>query len=368
MKDNFSLEVPINSVSFGQISVAILREFKKMGLEPNIFPIGNIDLSSQKPDREFNEWLQKCVFKAQKEHKRRFPVFKLWHLNGGINSVSDKQFLYTFWETDSPTPEELNVIKNNSTVGLSSQYAISILNGFGCDNIVKLHPGFDSYNFHRITDKKYFDDDRIVFSVVGKFEPLRKNHAKIIQTWIKRFGNKKKYWLHCAIHNPFMHPQEMQNAYAALLGGQNIPNVQFFPFMHQNEVYNDWLNSANIVIGMGNESFGLPEFHSIAMGKHAVILNVNGYKEYCNSKNSILINPNGKMGAHDGKFFVKGSQWNQGQFFIFDENEFIAGCEEAIKRVEINPVNEAGLALANQFSYENTAKNILSKLEQMLSS
>lgn len=364
MDNNFTLNLPINTVSFGNVSVSILREIHKLGLEPNIFPIGQPDLSAQKIEQDFGNWINSCLTKANKTHKKCFPAFKLWHLNGGHESVSYKQFLYTFWETDSPTSEELNVVKNNEVVGLSSQYAVDILSNFGCDNVIKLRPGFDKYNFGQ-TNKKYFDDDRIVFSVVGKYEPLRKNHSKLIQTWIKRFGNKKKYWLHCAINNPFVHPDQMKQFYIQLLQGQNIANVIFYPNMQQNEVYNDWLNAAHIVVGMGNESFGLPEFHSIAMGKHAVILNVNGYKEYANKENSVLINPNGKMDAHDGMFFHKGTQWNQGQFFTFDENEFVAGCEEAIKRVESGPVNLAGLKLQEQFKTEDTAKIILDNLEKL---
>ena len=47
MRD-FSLELPVNSVSFGQVSVALLREFHARGLQPCLFPIGdNIDLNCQ---------------------------------------------------------------------------------------------------------------------------------------------------------------------------------------------------------------------------------------------------------------------------------------------------------------------------------
>ena len=31
------------------------------------------------------------------------PCFKLWHLNGGIESVSNRHNLLTFYELDSPT-------------------------------------------------------------------------------------------------------------------------------------------------------------------------------------------------------------------------------------------------------------------------
>ena len=47
MRD-FSLHLPINSVSFGQVSVALLREFHARGLQPSIFPISDqYDLAAQ---------------------------------------------------------------------------------------------------------------------------------------------------------------------------------------------------------------------------------------------------------------------------------------------------------------------------------
>jgi hypothetical protein len=79
----------------------------------------------------------------------------------------------------------------------------------------------------------------------------------------------------------------------------------------------------------------------------------------------VIINPNGKIDAHDGMFFVKGAQYNQGQFFTWDENEFIAGCEEAIKRVESDRVNKAGLELQEKFTYEKTTRLLLEELAKL---
>ena len=40
--------------------------------------------------------------------------------------------------------------------------------------------------------------------------------------------------------------------------------------------------------------------------------------------------------------FTKGQPYNQGQFYDFDEDDFISGCEEAIKKVQASPNNDAG--------------------------
>ena len=110
----------------------------------------------------------------------------------------------------------------------------------------------------------------------------------------------------------------------ALLKGKDYWNVHFFQYFQTNEQYNDFLNSGHIIMSMsGGEGWGLPEFQSVAMGKHSVTLNATGYKGWANSENSALVYPASKEEAYDNKFFVKGASYNQGQVFWFDEEDFI---------------------------------------------
>lgn len=367
---DFSLNLPINSVSFGQVSLAILREVFARGLQPSLFPIGNPDTSAHRIDSEFGQWLNNGLAKANSTHKRSFPIIKLWHINGGLESYSDKQILFTFYELDSPTKEEVNILKNNYKVVLSSQHSCDTFEDYGAKNLHKIPLGFDKTHFFR-KDKEFFKDGRIVFNVVGKLEK-RKNHAQMIRAWIKRFGNDMRYSLQCSIYNPFLRREQNgqivddnHRLFVEIINGQCPNNVDFLGYMPHNDMYNDYLNSGDIVLGMsGAEGFGLPEFHSVALGKEAVILDATGYKEWANTENSVLVSPNGKVEAYDGVFFHKGTHFNQGNIFSFNDDEFIAGCEEAIKRAEINKgVNSAGLKLQSDFSYSKTTDSLLKLLE-----
>lgn len=362
---DFSLNLPINSVSFGQVSTAILREIHKKGLEPCIFPIGNgIDLSTQNEDKDFVNWVNSGANKALQHHKRSNPTFKLWHINGSMESFSEKQLLYTFYELDQPTQPELNIVKNNSKVIFSSTESEQHFNTYGASNTTVIPLGFDNYNFE-IKNKKYFNDDRITFNLVGKFEK-RKHHQKTIQTWLKRFGENKKYFLQCAIYNSFISQEDNQKITNSIMGGQKPFNVNFFGFMSKNSLYNDFLNSGDIILCMsGAEGWGLPEFHSVAMGKHAVALNASAYKDWADETNSVLVTPNGKTPVYDGMFFSEGQPFNQGNIYDFDPDEFVDACEQAIKRVEDNRVNEAGLELQDRFSYEKTTELILKEIEEI---
>ena len=136
--------------------------------------------------------------------------------------------------------------------------------------------------------------------------------------------------------------------------------------MVSNADYNDFLNSADVVLGMsGGEGWGLPEFHSVAMGKHAVILNCSGYKGWTSETNSTLVEAKGKEEAYDELFFRKGSPINQGSIYSFDDDEFIHACESAIEKTKKDRVNKAGLELQEKFTYKNTLEIILENLQKL---
>jgi len=364
---NFCSHLPINSVSFGQVSTLFLRTYFDKFRENNVCQldelayISNPDISPWEINEDFAAWLRGVSDKFNLSHDRNKTCFKLWHLNGSMEAVCNDTLLLTFYELDDPTPAEINIARNNR-IALSSKYAQEVFKAKGIESTY-IPLGFDDYNFKRI-DKKFFSDDRIVFNITGKFEK-RKHHSKAIRAWLKKFGNDRRYCLQAALFNPHLPDAEKQ--YQALIQSltenKKYFNVNFIGPMQKNAVYNDFLNSGDIVIGMsGAEGWGLPEFQSVAIGKHSVILNAHSYKDWATQENSILVNPTGKIDSDDGFFFRKGSPFNQGNIFDFNDDDFISACEQAIKRVETSRINEAGMKLQQDFSKEKFVENILSAL------
>ena len=362
------LNLPLNGVSFGQVCTALMREAQAQDKEDTVlFPIGSPDLSTQSNlTPEFTDWIKSSISRAPVEHKRKNPCLRFWHLDGSLASFSERQALFTFYELDAPTPFELNAVKNQAAVIVSSNYTKQIFESFGCSNIHYIPLGFDKANFSVSTKPRPFPP-QITFNLCGKLEK-RKNHKAAIRAWVKKFGNNAKYRLQLAIYNVHLNnihgdgADYNPNAIMDAIGVNPPPyNVSVHPHFGTNALYNDFLNSSDICIGVsGAEGWDLPVFQSVALGKHAVILNAHVYKDWATSANSVMINPNGKIDAYDNFFFKKGLHINQGQIFTFNEDEFIAGCEEAIKRVESERVNQAGLELQDKFTYTNTYNQIKS--------
>jgi glycosyltransferase involved in cell wall biosynthesis len=361
---SFTLNVPVNSVSFGQVSTLLLRELYKKNKDFTLLPIGNaLDLSCQEDDSNFFSYVRNKSSDFLARVKRENPCFKLWHLNGSLESCSNKRYLLSFYELDAPTKEEVNIVKNYDKVLFTSKYTVDIFRNAGCTNIEYLPLAFDKYNFSKL-DKTYFNDGRIIFNLVGKLEK-RKHHKKVIQAWLKKYGNQKGYHLQCAIYNGFLKEEDNKALFNSILEGKNYFNISFLGQMPKNVMYNDFLNSGNIIIGMsGGEGWGLPEFQSVALGKHAVILNAHAYKDWANESNSVLIEPNGKIEAYDNMFFHKGQPFNQGNIYDFDTDDFIQGCEKAIERYRLNKVNNKGLELQSSFNSELFADRVLQIIEK----
>lgn len=359
-----ALNLPINSVSFGQLSIGILRELFKREIPVLISPIGQIDLSSQFISPEFGKYLQESVNRFPFEHSRKNPIFRLWHLTPDtIASYSEKQTLLSFYELDSPTPLEKNVLENQNKTFFTSKYAIDVFAGSGVDpsKLEFLPLFFDETNF-KVAEVKY-PDDRVVFGLMGKWEK-RKHHAKMVQAWVRKYGNKSEFFLNCAINNPHMDPQRLQAEVYQALGGKKYFNVNFLGSMKENALYNNYLNSNHIVLAMsGGEGWGLPEFQSVAMGKYCVGMPVNGYAEWMTEENTVTVQPCGKVAAYDNQFFKEGAPVNQGNIFDFDEEEFLTACDVAIEKHKAEKVNKVGLLLPSQFPVSTTVDKILKELQ-----
>lgn len=364
MTTNFAINAPLNQVSFGQTTINILREIYRRGLEPPIFPIGEITLQSYSLDAEFTSWLEKCINKSYLVHQRKFPTLKLWHISNSLESLSEKQVLFTFHETDEVTPAEKNIVSNNTKVLFSSAYSKNIFSDFGCNNVSNVPLGFDKDSFFK-REKPYDTKNKIYFGLAGKLEK-RKHHFKILKLWARKFGNDSRFFLNCALYNHHMHPEVQQGLISQAFEGKRYYNIQFQPFMENNEAYNDYLNSNSIMLGLsGAEGWGLPEFQSVALGKHAVVLNATGYKEWVTEENAVLVQPSGKLPVYDGVFFAKGAPFSQGSIYDFNEENFYAAIDEAINRYIANPVNEAGLALQEKFTWANTVDKLLEEIEKV---
>lgn len=357
------VESPLNSLSFGNVSYNILRQLWRKGVNVMLYPIGNSDLSAyDKIDKEFAAWLQESVQSANSKINPDIPSFKLWHLNGSQNRVGSKQVLYTFYELDKPTKDEINLAKFQNKIYFSSSYAANQFKNFGVNASV-LPVGFDE-DFHK-TNKQYLNPDVVHFGLMGKFEK-RKHTEKIIKLWLSKYGNNNKYQLSICVTNPFFKEDEMKAILLNCLGGKRYTNINFLPYLKTNSEVNDFMNAIDIdLTGLsGAEGWNLPAFNATCLGKWSIVLNATSHKDWANKSNSILIEPNGTEPCYDGKFFQEGTPFNQGNIFTWDSDVVSQAMDEAVSKKGQN--NTEGEKLKDEFSYSKAVDRLLKGIEEIV--
>ena len=358
------VNAPINALSFGNVSVNILRELYKKNIDLIFFPIGEkVELSAyDKIDQDFIKYLQERTNNRFEKIDKNIPSLKLWHIFGSESRYTKNQSLFTFHEVSEVTPIEKNLLNLQDNILVSSNYTKSIFELNGLSNVTYVPLGFDT-DFH-LTDRSYLPE-KIHFGLMGKFEN-RKNSSRIIKTWLKLFGNKPEYQLTCAITNQFLEKSRFQNELLKIMDGKHYNNVNFLPYMQMNSEVNDYLNSIDIDLGglSGGEGWNLPSFNATALGKWSVVINATAHKDWATKSNSILIEPSCLKDCYDDIFFKKGQAFNQGQFFDISDEEMENAILKSVSYAKTP--NPEGLKLQKQFTYEKTVETILCAISSQM--
>ena len=363
---NFNLEVAVNSTSIGQTTTNFLYNVFLKKLEPNIFPIGGIDISAFEEilPQDFLAWLQTCTQKAMKDYKRTDPSLKIWHIQDSHRRISDNAFLYFFHELDQLTPIEKNVLSSYSDVASPCKFTASVCKEYGLPDCKTINLQYDSGAFKPVKVEKY-ENNEIVIAVVGKFEK-RKHTANVINLLKRKFGNDNKFKIHLHTFNPFFDQDlnkamEINKQHIIQSCEGDVPhNFIMMPHVRKLVDLNKMYNMADIVVdGSGGESWSLPSFHIAGLGKQCVVNYNSGIKEWSTAENSLQVNPNGKISAVDGMFFRENAQFSCGNIYDLDQEEMSKSIDVAVDRVKKKEVNTEGEKLPATFTEEKFCDELL---------
>ena len=354
-----TVEAPINHLSLGNCSVAILREFWKKKIDINLIPIGPYDVGAfDKYEPEFLAWLKESS-KGLSRFSKNDDYLKLWHINGSHSRIGKRNFLYTFHELNKLTAAETNICAQYDKVFVPCEWNKEIFQNNGLTNVDSVPLGFDSVHFKQLKGRHY-DQNLTCWSIYGKFEK-RKAHLEAIKGWIELYGNKPNHVLHLSLSNPFLQRGEEIKIILNQLGLPAIPHyINFLGFSSLNSEYNKVLNVADIVIDMSRgESFSLPSFQAVALGKHAVLHNATGIKQWANAQNAVLVESSGEIEPWDGRFFGPGQDFNQGNYYDWNMDQYKDALKKAFTRSTFDRENKEGLKLAETFTWQKCAEGIL---------
>jgi hypothetical protein len=362
----FSLQIPINPTSLGQVATNILIELHKKGIEPNIFPIGPVDLQSFNGllSEDFEPWLRHCCQKALASYRSNEPSIRLWHINGSHETISKHNFLYFFHELDGITKIEKNILTNYDKVFSPCKFTENVCKEYGVKNIGTIQLGYNDLAFKEVSTEKY-ENNETVITLAGKYEK-RKHTEKMIRILAKNFGGDSRYKVHLHVFNPFYDQQDQDRCakinhklIADACGGQIPFNFVLMGQFPELTDLNKCYNVTDICVdGSGGESWSLPSFHMAGLGKKVVAHYNSGLREW--AENCYLVDSNGKESAEDGIFFGRDTPFNCGNIFTFDEEEMTERIKDAIADKNFN--SKTGKDLKTKFTYERMTNELLEQL------
>ncbi len=350
------LEAPLNTLSFGNVVFNIIRELHKLKVDLAIFPTGDPDLSAFDLSDDLKKYIEDGVNERWRKITAETPSLKLWHLNGSENRKTKDQHLITFYECSEPTELEQRLALLQDSIIFSSTYAQNLFKSKGLANTHYIPLGFDE-DFKR-TEKEYLKDV-VHFGLMGKYEN-RKHTKKIIQSWLKKYGNNSKYQLSCCVNNPFFNSQQMTGIWNEITEGVNYNNLNILPRLAKNSEVNEFLNAIDIdLTGLsGGEGWNLPAFNATCLGKWSVVLNETSHKDWATKENSVLVESSGTMPCEDGVFFNKQNDFNNGVFYTWDEDKAVSAMEKAESKA--GQINTEGVKMGDKMTYKKTTEAILS--------
>lgn len=355
-----NLQLPVNNLSFGFVSYQILNELHKRGQAIHYFPIGPVDLSSfNKITPEFVSWLQNAGNNALRDYKKTNPTLRLWHINQSQESVGRDQVLLTFFELDQIQETERNILNQQKSIIVTSEEARQVFIDGGVTVPVHYVPlGYDTDHFYK-TSRKYYADDITSWGLFGKAE-RRKSTTEVIQAWLKKFGNNHKHVLNLSIYNGFLSKEQNEAWFNQMCGGKKYFNINYIPYVKTLSELNDLYNAVDVALELSkNEGWSLPSFHTLGLGKHAIVHDASAMRGWANAENAVLVESSGKIKAADGMFFPESGPFNVGNFWNWEESALMEAFDKVLERKNANKINEAGLLIPQNFTWKNTVDKIL---------
>ena len=364
MSEKLIVHAPINQLSLGNVSYNILRELYKKKINVIFFP-KQFDLSAFNPTPEFKTWLENSINSRYTKYNKSIPTFSTWHIAGSEFKLSDKQYLLTFHETDSPQPAEVNIVNQQEKTFFTSNWSKDNFERYEGERLVYIPLGLDQ-DF-KILPKKN-SNSSIIQWLIGpyKFES-RKCTQSVIELWLKKYGNNPKHMLNVAVTNPFFQKMNGQGfdtndvLQQLVFKGKNYSNINIIPYLKTNLEVNSLINACDISLAgiSKSEAWNIPAFTAASLGKQVIVSNVSGHQSWCNSDNSILLEADGMEPCYDSQFFRPGEPFNQGNFYKFSSDAIISCFEMAESKAK--DLNTSGLEL-QKMSYSNTVDLILKEI------
>jgi glycosyltransferase involved in cell wall biosynthesis len=346
---NINVIAPINQLGYGICSLNIVKELSKDS-QVSLFVIGQPQVTNQLDADIISKCIQNSHFFDYKS-----PSIKIWHQHDMAQSVgSGKRIGFPIFELDTFTELEQHQLSSLDSIFVCSEWAKGVvLNNikFSPDNIHVIPLGVDMSIF----EPHASNNNTTKFFNCGKWE-IRKGHDVLVDWFNDAFTKDDNVELYMMCSNPFLTEREEQewiNLYKKSKLGSKIviiPRQQT-----QLEVYNIMKNMDVGIFPSRAEGWNLELLEIMSCGKTVITTNYSAHTEFCNNKNSFLIDVPEIEKAFDGKWFHGQGHWAKLNNSCKDQA--IAYMRQS--HYSKKSLNQESINTAKKFTWNHTARRIV---------
>lgn len=354
---NLNLIAPINTVSYGIVSLNILKEMSKL-VDVSLWPISQPQVTTQ----EDWDYVQRGAENAR-SYDPKAPCIRIWHQFDLAQFVGKGTHIgFPIFELDNFTKIEKHNLNSVDRIFVCSQWAKDVIRDVLGEeralvtNVIPL--GVDSTVFPPTQPRT--SDDKYIFLNIGKWE-VRKGHDILPEAFELAFSPDDNVELWLMTENVFLSKEEDQAWKKKYIDTKMFKagKIKFIPRVNtHHEVYKIMASVDCGVFPSRAEGWNLEALEMLSIGKPIVITNYSAHTEFCNNENSFLAQIYEKEIAYDDKWF-----FGQGKWAKINMDSLASSMVRAYKKGKI--FNQAGVDTANKFSWKNTAKEIVDVLESI---
>lgn len=349
---------PINQLGYG---IASLNIIKTLSIENDVslFVIGQAQVTNQNDADLISKTL-----KNAKYPDFQAPCIRIWHQHDMSQFVGKGLKIgFPIFELDTFSDLEKHHLSHLDKIFVCSNWAKEVvLNNISIDekNVSIIPLGVDQSIFKSNDIHK---SNKTIFFNCGKWE-IRKGHDILVDIFNKAFNTSDdvELWLMC--ENPFLTPEESRQWQQMYKQSDLGSKIKILPRLEtQQEVYNIMRSVDCGVFPSRAEGWNLELLELMACGKSVITTNYSAHTEFCNEKNSYLVEVSQKELAKDGKWFFGQGQWAK---LTNKEIDIFVDYMKNIHKLKQDgsfDTNLAGIETAKVFSWNNTAKEIINNVQ-----
>ena len=351
-----NLITPINNLGYGVAGYNIFKSLYDINPSVALYPISKPEFVDEYVQSGLDNRMPTAINCVR-------PSVKIWHQNDLHMHVGHgKHIGFPIFELTEFNKEEKTSMAHCDSLFVCSNWAKGVVldqTSFAEKNVHVVPLGVDTEVFQPKVSKR----PQTIFFNCGKWEK-RKGHDVLLECFSRAFdrSDNVELWMMC--DNPFIGQgnQDWINLYKSSILGEKIRIIPRQP--NQKDVYNIMSQSDCGVFPARAEGWNLELLEMMACGKTVIATNYSAHTEFCDSNNSMLIDTDGLEQAKDGVFF-SGSYGKWASFSESSKEQLIEHMRTVHRLKGYNPhdlLNSNGIKTANQFTWKNSAQELLNGL------